>query len=294
MSADRVRSNNAKKFNFKVVSLTAISGLILLSLFQNCAKHDGLGGEGLGSASCEPYMKSVFDTHIYGYAVTYCSTCHVPNGQGKGKFATNDQAAAWGAFSVISDVQTKFYNNSISTSHAPGVTGPQLEGPAANIKQALKDAETACLQNAGGGLPGISVQTSLKEIGLEVGGTTTLSWILSSELSPEIGDTGGAVLFVDVQAVTANYYYISRPRIRTVTQEIYVKGMEIIINGEVKDTVTLFNDIDKLIPPGTSENTLTGILTEQGSTIPAVVDSSDTLIIGFEVLQIGAPETEEE
>ena len=298
MSAERVRSNNAKKYRLKVVSLTIVSGLFILSLFQNCAKHDGVGGGGgLGSANCTPYLKSAFDTNVYGFAVTYCSTCHVQGGPGKGKFATNDQAASWNAFSVISDIRTKFYNNSISTSHAPGVTGPQLEGPATNIKEALKDAESACLQSGGGGIPGVAVQTSLKEIGtitIGNGSVKTLTWILDGEVSPEIGDAGGAVFFIDIEALSENYYHIRRPRIRTVTEEIYVKGLNIIINGEVKDTVTLFQAIEKLVPPGTGENTTTGILTEDGATVPVEVDPTDTIIIGFDALQVGAPETEEE
>ncbi|MCB9025621.1 MAG: hypothetical protein H6625_04845 [Bdellovibrionaceae bacterium] len=290
MSADQVRSKNAKNRQFKIISLTVVSGFFILSLFQNCAEHEGLGGAGsLGSANCSPYLKAAFDSTVYSFAVTNCNNCHATGGPGKGKFADADSSLAWNDFSVISNVGTKFYNNSISTSHAPGISGPQLEASASIVKQSLTDAENSCLQS-GGGIPGVSVVTTPKQINLAVGDPKkTISWILNSEIDP-VQNTGGAIFYIDIQATSANYYVVSKPRIRTLTEDIHIIGVQIIINGQLYELATLFQGIDKVVLAGTGEETADGILNEGAVIISAQVSASDMLVIGFDELNIGAPE----
>ncbi|MCB0357133.1 MAG: hypothetical protein KDD40_09005, partial [Bdellovibrionales bacterium] len=271
--------------------LTAISGLFILSMFQNCAQHDGEDGVlGLSSANCSPYLKAAFNSDVYPYAITNCATCHVPNGPGKGKFADTDRENAWAEFSVISNVTTKFYNNSISTSHAPGVSGPQLESAVTTVRQALETAEAECLQSVGGGVPGVAVVTNATEIGLDVGDQRkTISWVLNSEVSPTV-NSSGAIFFIDIQATSANYYVISRPRIRTLGDDIHVKGINILINGSLYELATLYHGIDVVVPAGTGEETAVGLLSEQAVIVSAEVLTTNKLEIGFDALGIGAPE----
>ncbi len=284
MFADRGRLRTTRQSKKKAIFLAAVSGLFVLSLFQNCANHDdGMGVGGLGSANCSAHFKAAFNSSVYPFVVTNCAGCHVPGGGGKQAFADSDPSNAWSQFSVISNAAAKIYNNSVSTSHAPGITGSQLESSASGVRQALESAESTCLQSGGGGVAGVAVYTTAKVIDLDVGSTRTIFWKLDEELSRTV-NTNGALLFVDIQAATAQYYVLSRPRIRTGSQDLYVKTLKVIINGQVVDLATLFTSVDKTIPAWTNENVPDGMLSEQAETVPVEVNNNDTIAIGFDAL----------
>jgi hypothetical protein len=283
MFADKGRLSAARNRKVRNSLGVALCGLALLSLFQNCAKHEESGGASFSSALCTPFLKPAFEETVYPFTKANCNKCHEAGGKGKQSFADSDPDYAWNQFAVISNPAVKVYNNATSTSHAPGDTGPDLVAQASVVRKALEDGIAICMQSTGGLIPGVSVYTDSKPIGLAVGESKTLVWNLNTELSKDLS-TDNTLFFINITASGAGNYQVSNPRVRTGNIAVRFKSLKIIFNGQVVDLATLFTGVDKLVPADTYETELDGILSNSTLTFPATVEPEDIISIGFETI----------
>ena len=174
----------------------------------------------------------------------------------------------------------KVFNNAVSSSHAPGVTGAALQDEAI----LARDNYEITLSNCQSGISAGS-QTAAKTLNIDLGDSDTLVWNLGSEVSPASSSLNGAFLFMDIEADSAGYYVVSNLRIRTGPNAIIVRDVSIVINGQQIDTATLFRGVNSDVPAWTSESSLEGAL-ELGSIIlnSTNVNPGTEIQLAFEAL----------
>ena len=134
----------------------------MLFSYTNCSnQHDQPSSESSASSAaakaCQESAKAVFRTSLYPFVRARCAVCHTAAG-GRPPFADPSFDTAFPAGIFYSPDQ--FRSNSISATHAPGITGPSLETQAQQAYDAWKpafDEMKACVSKTANGTAVLSV-----------------------------------------------------------------------------------------------------------------------------------------
>ncbi|RYZ72658.1 MAG: hypothetical protein EOP05_10780 [Proteobacteria bacterium] len=276
-------SSSARKF--KQLALIAVLAVINVVSFQNCGadfavRSDlSMGGGFQAGASCESQLQGQFQSTYAPFLSTTCKGCHVPGGAGKGAFAQSDKGGAFSAFLLATS--NRIDTLAVSSSHAPGVTGPGNESAISSASQAWNAAVTNCKAGTGEDT-GSGAVTSDKAMNA----TATdkdITWNLDSEMSVGTGNYGGATLTIAVRAVTANNYtthYFNRPRLKAGTRPLHAESIMLKINGQLQNLGTIWSLTSGDVPAGQTVTLSTVQLFLEHPTLP-----SDTLAISFGKLE---------
>lgn len=285
-----------RKFN----SGTSLRICLLAALvvgYQNCSKgtHDSASEGALSSqASCEPALLEVFKSDFHPLMTQQCASCHVAGGAGKSKFAESDFDLAWNQFRNMGNSgPQKVYTNGTNIGHSgnANLTGPVNDSVLKPALDKFNLSLMSCKSGASGFLTKSKVLKSLKPavinnnvIGIQ--SETIFAWNLNSEMDTISGlDYGEAYFIVSVTKTSDDKNYIVyNPRIRTYEREISLADLSVYINGSKIGTTSTFAEIEKVIPPYTSEYSSAGSLSGLASYIPFTVSSTDYLQFSFSKL----------
>ncbi len=267
-----------RNFGFYITSLMVLSAVAI----TGCSKHhtDGAVGSSQLTAACVSALNDSFAQDVHPFLVKNCAGCHTNGGSGKTKFAESSVSLAWGEFSSMGNSGIeKVYNNAISDSHAPGVTGSAIESEATLAHDNYDATLSGCTSGIVAG-----TQTEAKILNLDLGDEETLVWNLSDSLSPSVSGMSGAFLFLDIRADAGGYYVISNPRIRTGPNGIIVRDVTVYINGSKVDIATLYRGVNMEIPAWTSESSNEGTLSLDSIILESAVSPSTELQLAFAAL----------
>jgi hypothetical protein len=125
-----------------VASILLLGFFAIPVLYTNCAAHHEGGASSLGATSA---MKPIFKQTFHPFLVTNCSSCHVRNGEGNGKFASPSVDDAYDDFYYMGYAKIAEY--AVSPNHNYPFTGPQHQEAVNKLvndwKQALENQNIA-------------------------------------------------------------------------------------------------------------------------------------------------------
>ncbi len=298
---------NRKQIGLKIALLTT-----LFVSYQNCSgvhKQDsesaassggeatsgGSGALGRGATAeignCEPFLRESFEKDYYAFTSVNCASCHTSSGVGKSKFADPNRDFAWSQFKNMgTSGPGKIYNNGISPGHSgTSWTGPQNEPTLKAALDRFNNSILACKSGTGGILTKPRVLKGLRNYAENniAASTTRFAWNLNADLESQSQvDYGEAFFMINVAKMANNSSYIIwAPAIRSYEKEVNLRSLSVYINGKLITTSTTYANLNKSVPPYSSEFSTYGGLSELASYIPFEVKADDYIQFSFESLE---------
>ena len=268
-------------------ALTTVA-LVLFTLvgYQNCGNDfvasNSVAISSVSSSECAATLQGAFQQSFHPFLSTTCHACHVPNGAGKGAFASTDLSVAFNAFMLVSASAVE--KRALETSHAPGITGVANQSAIAAATAIWNSAQAACGGTGGGpkGLSNASVTVDKPIHGSAA--VQTIMFNLDTDIVGSNMNYGGAKFSVGIQEVTNvsgdTLYYFTNPTLIAGSKPIHVGKMIVRLNGVNQPLMTTWTQLNFNVLPTVSQNMCTTTATN-----PFAFAASDTVGISFGELQ---------
>jgi mono/diheme cytochrome c family protein len=239
----------ARKRKIRMAQLLVMGATLLLG-YTNCglpfhADGTDLVSQAASRSICEDDLQATFKSAYLPLITTNCASCHNDAGVSPVKLASSDQTNAYNAFMQATEALVA--TNAVSASHAPGHSGPALQGAvsaAHALWQPSYDAYNLCVASGSNG-QGSSTSFDLLEknfsnLYFADNQTVTATWDLNSEGSPIANRFAGTFLMdVKVNYTTVNGvkapagYIFTNPRIQMLTGDLEadIQAIVVRVNG---------------------------------------------------------------
>jgi len=256
------------------------AALVLFTLvgYQNCGNDfvasNSVNFSSISSSECGATLQAAFQQSFQPFLSMKCVACHVPNGVGKGAFASTDLGVAFSAF--LLDTPSSVETRALDPHHAPGITGVANQSAIASATAIWNSAQAACSD------PKIA-SSALVTVDKPIHGTATVQTItfnLDTDLVGSAMNYGGAKFSVGIQEITNvsgdTLYYFTNPTLKAGTAAIHVGKMMVRLNGVNQPLMTTWTQLNFNVLPTATQNMCTTTATN-----PFAFAASDTVGISF-------------
>lgn len=289
----------------KRLALVVMAGSFLTVAFNNCDKpksEETVAAESYAKLSdepCEDQLMNFYARSYQPFLMTNCASCH-STGPGKGQFAHKDPITSYKDFMQIG--YSKVSSNAISDGHNYPYSGSHHTQTINDLKiswiKALSENDL-CL---GGNGEVQQVQTikeratfaltpklipamnDNEEKRVEFVFKTDLSQIKETPV-PELYGAKISFMIRKVVKGTDKTYSVHSPRIYGGTEDIRIKGIFTKINGRYIQYSTNFIFADSKIPKGSTEASVSSLVSTGALTIAGAMFPDDTISFDFELLE---------
>jgi hypothetical protein len=283
-------------FLFNNCSISKNAAIQLDSSSETAGSIGSAGGSGATGTLCEQDIKNLFAKDWHPFLKTNCTVCH-SNGPGKGRFANDDLNLAFEEFNQIGYL--KVSDNAINPNHNQPYTGIQHTQKVNEMRiewlQGLQENATCTGDTSV--LPQetqfekITLETITKTIGeLKDNEEKIYTWTINTEINIVKGNAGAPnvpngrfsiAIRKNKNSGGTSYYTFTSPRLFSATRDAQVTGLFIKLNGFLLKVPTTYNFVDKSIRMGSTENTISSLISTGTIVAPKTLLATDTVSVSF-------------